>query len=38
MLNLYWNIGKIIIEIQEGNERASYGYAILEKLSEKLTN
>ena len=38
MLNLYWNIGKIIMEIQEGNERASYGEAVLQKLSEKLTN
>jgi len=38
MLNLYWNIGKIIMEIQKGNERASYGNAVLEKLSEKLTN
>jgi len=38
MLNLYWNIGKIIMEIQQGNERASYGDAVLEKLSEKLTN
>lgn len=38
MLNLYWNIGKIIMEIQQGNERASYGDAVLEKLSKKLTN
>lgn len=37
MLNLYWNIGKIIMEIQQGDERASYGDAILEKLSQKLT-
>jgi len=37
MLNLYWNIGKIIMEIQQGNERANYGKNILEKLSEKLT-
>ena len=37
MLNLYWNIGKIIMEIQQGNERASYGETILKKLSEKLT-
>lgn len=37
MLNLYWNIGKIIMEIQHGNERASYGNTVLEKLSEKLT-
>lgn len=38
MLNLYWNIGKIIIDMQEGMIRASYGDAMLEKLSEKLTN
>ena len=37
MLNLYWNIGKTIMEIQHGNERASYGETILKKLSEKLT-
>ena len=38
MLNLYWNIGKIIMEIQHGDERATYGNAVLERLSEKLTN
>lgn len=38
MLNLYWSIGKIIMEIQQGDERATYGDAVLEKLSEKLTN
>ena len=38
MLNLYWNIGRIIMEIQQGDERASYGDAVLEKLSFKLTN
>lgn len=38
MLRLYWNIGKVIMEIQQGDERASYGNAVLEKLSEKLTN
>ena len=38
MLNLYWNIGRIIMEIQQGDERASYGDAVLEKLSLKLTN
>ena len=37
MLNLYWNIGKIIMEIQKGNERANYGDEVLEKLSKKLT-
>ena len=38
MLNLYWNIGKAIMEIQQGEERASYGETVLEKLSQKLTN
>ena len=38
MLNLYWNIGKAIMEIQQGDERASYGDAVLEKLSQKLTD
>ena len=33
MLSLYWNIGKAIMEIQQGDERASYGDAVLEKLS-----
>ena len=34
MLNLYWNIGKIIMEIQNGNERATYGKSVLENLSQ----
>ena len=38
MLNLYWNIGKIIMEIQHGDERASYGDTVLLKLSKKLTD
>ena len=38
MLNLYWNIGKIIMDIQKGDKRASYGDSILDKLSKKLTN
>ena len=37
MLHLYWNIGASIMKIQQGDERASYGDAILDKLSEKLT-
>ena len=36
MLNLYWNIGKVIMEIQNGDEKASYGDEVLEKLSQKL--
>jgi len=38
MIYMYWNIGKIIMEIQQGDERANYGDAVLEKLSQKLTN
>lgn len=38
MLGLYWNIGKAIMEIQQGDERASYGETVLEKLSQKLTD
>ena len=37
MLNLYWNIGSAIMEIQQGDERASYGDTVIEKLSQKLT-
>lgn len=38
MLNLYWKIGKTIMGIQKGDERATYGDAVLDKLSQKLTN
>ena len=38
MLNLHWNIGKIIMKIQEGNDRAKYGEEVLIKLSEMLKN
>lgn len=37
MLNLYWNIGKIIVEKQEGNTRAKYGDLLIEEISKKLT-
>lgn len=37
MLNLYWNIGKIIMKIQDGEKRAKYGDKVLEELSIKLT-
>ena len=37
MLYLYWNIGKIIMRIQDGNQRAKYGDTVLEELSVKLT-
>ncbi len=38
MINLYWNIGKAIMEIQQGDIRAIYGDAVLEKLSKRLTS
>ena len=38
MLNLYWNIGKIIMDIQKGDKRASYGDAILDKVFKKITD
>ena len=38
MLSLYWNIGKAIMDVQNGDKRASYGDAVLEKLSQRLTN
>ena len=38
MVQTYWQIGRIIVEHeQNGNLRAEYGKAILEKLSEQLT-
>jgi len=39
MVQAYWSIGKLIVEEeQKGEERAEYGEALLEELSEKLTN
>ena len=38
MLNLYWNIGKAIMDVQNSDKRTSYGDAILEKLSQGLNN
>lgn len=38
MINLYWNIGKIIINKQGGNDKAKYKDYILENLSIKLSN
>lgn len=38
MLHLYWNIGRIIMKIQQGNERADCGDAVVNKLSQRLTN
>ena len=38
MLNLYWNIGKIIVSIQGGDGRAKYGQYILKELAVMLTS
>ena len=37
MINLYWNIGKMIVEKQEGNTRAKYGDLLISEISKKLT-
>ena len=38
MINLYWNIGKMIAEKQTGKSRAKYGDYLIEGISKKLTN
>lgn len=38
MINLYWNIGKVIVEKQNGQDRAKYGDYLIENLSNQLTN
>lgn len=38
MILLYWNIGRIIIDIQEGKKYAKYDDKTLERLSTKLTS
>jgi predicted nuclease of restriction endonuclease-like (RecB) superfamily len=37
MVEAYWNIGKIIVEKQDGEKRAEYGKNLIENLSKKLT-
>ena len=37
MINLYWNIGKRIVEKQNGNTKAKYGEYLIEGISKKLT-
>ena len=37
MVEAYWEIGKVIVEKQEGNEISKYGSNLLKILSEKLT-
>lgn len=38
MINLYWNIGKMIVDKQSGNKRAKYGDLLIESISKKLTD
>ena len=33
MVDLHWNIGKMIVEKQEGNKRAKYGDLLIEEIS-----
>ena len=37
-LNRYYNVGKLLIEAQGGENRAKYGDGLIKKYSEKLTN
>jgi predicted nuclease of restriction endonuclease-like (RecB) superfamily len=36
MVDAYWNIGRIIVEAQGGNEKAEYGQALLKNISKQL--
>ena len=38
MINLYWNIGRMIVEKQKGNSRAKYKDYLIEEISKKLTD
>lgn len=37
MVDAYWNIGRIIVEKQGGNDKAEYGTALLKNLSKEMT-
>ena len=37
MVDAYWNIGKIIIEAQNGNEKSEYGESLIKNLSKELS-
>lgn len=37
MVEAYWNIGKSIVEQQDGEEKAEYGAGLIEELSKKMT-
>lgn len=37
MVQAYWHIGKLIVDAQGGEERASYGDDLINDISKKLT-
>ena len=37
IVDLHWNIGKMIVEKQDGNSRAKYGDLLIEEISKRLT-
>ncbi len=37
MVEAYWEIGRSIVKVQEGNKTAKYGKQVLEELSKALT-
>lgn len=37
MVEAYWNIGKSIVEQQDGEERAEYGVSLIAELSKQMT-
>ena len=37
MVEAYWNVGKLIVEAQDGNDRAEYGDYLIKNLSKELT-
>lgn len=37
MVEAYWNIGRVIVEKQGGNDKAEYGTALLKNLSKEMT-
>lgn len=38
MVMAYWNVGKLIVEAQGGDERASYGNGLIDEIAKKLTD
>lgn len=38
MINLYWNIDKMLVEMQDGNKKVKYGEYLIKELSKKLTD